>query len=161
MAFLTSNYKDTNKAVPTSGSFVNDRNSDVSIGLEMPLNLGQGGEGYFSTTKTTLLSVKENIRMLLQTELGERFMQPKLGTMIRRYMFEQFTEEVAASIKGHIVEAFEFWLPFVEIQDIQISMADDEGYQGGIGKNALSVYVKFNIKRDQNASDSIQVEIVR
>ena len=49
MAFLTSNYTDENKAVATSGSFVNDRNSDVSIGLLMPL-VNDGPEGYFGTT---------------------------------------------------------------------------------------------------------------
>ena len=160
MAFVTSNYTDENKAVATSGSFVNDRDSDVSIGLSMPLN-SDSGTGYFGTTKTTLMSVKENIRMLLQTELGERWMQPKLGVMIRRYLFEQFTEEVGVSIQGHIEDAFSYWLPFVDIQQLNVSMAEEEGWQGGIGKNALTVFVKFNIKKDPNSSDSIQVLIER
>ena len=160
MAFLTSNYTDENKAVATSGSFVNDRNSDVSIGLLMPL-VNDGPEGYFATTKTTLLAVKENIRMLLQTELGERYMQPKLGVMLRRYLFEQFTEEVAESIRGHIVDAFSFWLPFVEVTRLDVSMAADEGWSGGIGKNALTVSIDFYVNKDPNSSESIQVNIER
>ena len=160
MAFVTSNWQDDNKAVTTSGSFVDDRDSDVSIGLLMPLN-NDSGVGYFGTTKTTLLSVKENIRMLIQTELGERLMQPNLGIALRRYLFEQFTPEVGETIRAHIVDSFGYWLPFVDIQQLDVSMAEDEGWSGGVGKNALTVFVKFNIKKDPNSSDSIQVNIER
>ena len=160
MAFLTSNWQDRNKAVVTSGSFVDDRDSNISIGLRMPLQ-NEGSEGYFGTTKTTLSSVKENIRMLVQTELGERLMNPTLGISLRRYLFEPFTGEVAETIKQHMVDAFSFWLPFVDIQELNVSMAEDEGWSGGIGKNALTVFIKFNVNKDPNSSDSIQLNIER
>ena len=160
MAFLTSNWQDSNKAVVTSGSFINDRDSDVSIGLKMPLR-NDSGDGYFGTTKTTLLAVKENIRMLVRTELGERLMQPNLGIALRWYLFEEFTPEVAETIKAHIVDAFAFWLPFVEVQELNVDMAADEGWSGGVGKNALTVLIKFNDHKDPNSTDSIQVIIER
>ena len=158
MAFLTSNYTNENQAVATSGSFVNDRDSNVSIGLNMPLQ-NESFTGYFGTTKTTLMAVKENIRMLLQTELGERMMQPRLGVNIRRYLFEQFTEETSMDLKSHVIEAFSFWLPFVDITEFNVDMAADEGWQGGVGKNALTISITFNINKDPNSSESLQVNI--
>ena len=68
-----------------------------------------------------------------------------------------FTPDVAESIKAHMVDAFGFWLPFVEIQELNVDMAGDEGWSGGIGKNALTVFVKFNIKGSALGFESVNL----
>ena len=49
-------------------------------------------------------------------------MQPTLGLNLKRYLFENFTEELEDTIKNEILTTFKFWLPFVQVQDIKITM---------------------------------------
>ena len=41
------------------GSFVEDRDTNVNIGLDLPLHKEYGPNGYFATTKTTVDAVKK------------------------------------------------------------------------------------------------------
>ena len=76
--------KDTNK---TETPYIVDRDEDVFIGLDIPLHRGNDGNGNFGTTSTTLEAVKVDATNLLQTELGERVMQPTLGVKLKQYLF--------------------------------------------------------------------------
>ena len=110
---------------------------------------------YFAMTSTTLEAVKVNAINLLQTELGERLMQPQRGLNLRNYLFEQFTDELVLSIQNDIVDVFKLWMPFVEIRDIQINMDENDS----IGKNKMNINIVFNITRDPDTLESVQVEI--
>jgi len=135
--------------------FIQDRDENIFIGIDLPFRLSNGAEGYFASTESTIDAVKNNIRNLLQTNKGERFLQPTLGLNLRRYMFEQYTDELHFTIEDEIVETVSFWLPFVEIQDLEINMNENDE----ISKNKLNIKVLFNIKRDPNTLESVQVEI--
>ena len=74
--------------VPSSPGLAHDRDPETFIGIEYPLKRGDGINGYFESTTTTLQAAKTNVRMLLETSQGERLMQPQLGTGLRRYLFE-------------------------------------------------------------------------
>lgn len=135
--------------------YVSDRDESIFIGIDLPFRKSIGGDGYFASTTTTIDAVKNNIKLLLQTQQGERLLQPNLGMNLRRFLFEQFTQETLMDIETDIVDTFATWLPFVEIQDIKVSMDEN----GNIGKNKLSIYIEFNITRDPNTLESVQVEI--
>ena len=66
--------KDTSKK-----PFVEDRDSNIFIGIDLPFRKSDGSEGWFASTSTTIDAVKNNIRNLLMTHSGERLMQPNLG----------------------------------------------------------------------------------
>ena len=142
--------KDTSKK-----PFIEDRDDNVFIGIDLPFRRSDGKEGYFASTATTIEAVKNNIKNLLQTNKGERLMQPELGINLRNYMFEQITEETIINIQTDIIETFKIWLPFVEIQDIQVSANETDA----IGRNKLSVNTVFNITKDPTSLESVQVEI--
>tara|TARA_Y100000034_G_scaffold117655_1_gene157353 strand:+ start:887 stop:1330 length:444 start_codon:yes stop_codon:yes gene_type:complete len=139
----------------TKKPYVADRDELVFIGMDYPFHKSNGVEGWFASTDTTIKAVKNNIKMLLMTEKGERFLQPNMGMNFRRFLFEQFTDDTRIAIENEIVDTFSFWLPFVEIRDIEIFMGDDDA----VGKNRLSIKVLFNIKRDPNTLDSVQVSV--
>ena len=143
--------KDTSKK-----PFVEDRDSNVFIGIDLPFRKSDGIEGWFASTTTTIEAVKNNIRNLLSTHKGERYMQPNIGLNLRKFLFEQFTDELRLQIENDILDTFEFWLPFVQVKnlEVQMSSADD-----GTGKNTLMINVLFNITRDPNTLESVQVEI--
>jgi len=135
--------------------FVEDRDDRIFIGIDMPFRKSNGQEGYFASTTTTIDAVKNNIRNLVQTNKGERFMQPSLGIELRKYLFEQFTDESRISIENDITDALNFWLPFVVIKKLIVAM--DEEYD--VGRNKLKIDITFNINKDPNTLSSVQVDI--
>ena len=76
-----------------NNQFVEDQDTRVSVGIDFPFGRVPNQDGYFKTTKTTIESVKNNIRLLLKTEKGERLFQPNLGLALRRFLFEQINED--------------------------------------------------------------------
>jgi len=130
--------------------FVEDQDKRVSVGIEFPFGRsGGGGDGYFNSTKTTVDSIKNNIKLLLQTHRGERVFQPGLGMGLRNLMFEQMTEEITVQIENDIVDVFQRWLPFVELRDIQINQQDE--------LNQVNINLTFNLQRAPNSLESVQV----
>ena len=130
--------------------FIEDQDTRVSVGIDFPLGRVGGGDGYFKTTKTTVESIKNNIKLLLQTEQGERLFQPALGMNLRSVLFNQITEDSRIEIENNIVDTFNTWLPFVELRQIDV----DTGRQD---QNQIKINITFNIKRAPNSLDSVQV----
>ena len=66
--------KDTNRK-----PFIEDNDTNVFIGLDLPIRKSEGKEGFFACTKTTIEAVKNNIRNLLNTTPQERLYYPTFG----------------------------------------------------------------------------------
>jgi len=131
--------------------FIEDQDTRVSVGLSMPLGRQPGsGDGYFTSTKSTIDAVKEDIKMLLLTQQGERLMQPGLGMNIRRFLFEQITEDTVIEIENDIVGVFSRWLPFVSLNDIKVDLS-------GQDRNQIKIDIKFNIANAPNDLQSVGV----
>ena len=107
-------------------------------------------DGNFATTKTTMDAVRNDIKLLLMTQKGERLMQPNLGMNIRRFLFEQITEDITVQIENDIVDTFATWLPFVELREINIDKKDQD-------LNRLSIDIKFNIRNAPTELESVGV----
>ncbi len=127
--------------------FVEDLDTRISVGLDFPVARQAGDQmGYFATTKTTMDAIKNDIKLLLTTERGERLFQPFLGMNIRRFLFEQITDDTAIEIENDIVDTIQTWLPFVQLQDIEVDLGDQD-------RNSIKINVTFNI---QNAPTELQ-----
>ena len=137
--------------------FIEDRDDNVFIGIDLPFRKSDGIEGWFASTTTTIKAVKNNIRNLLNTHKGERYMQPNIGLNLRKFQFEQFTDELRLQIENDILDTFEFWLPFIQVRDLKVQMSDETA--GSVNNNKLIISVVFNITRDPNTLESVQVEI--
>ena len=133
-----------------NNQFIEDKDTRVSVGIDFPFAIVPNKDGYFATTKTTIESVKNNIRLLLQTQKGERVFQPNLGMNIRRFLFEQITEDTQVQIENDIVDTFATWLPFVELREIDIDTSNQD-------KNQINIKIVFNIKRAPNTIESVGV----
>ena len=136
--------------------YIEDNDTNIFIGLDLPIRKSDGKEGFFASTSTTIEAVKNNIKNLLSTDQGERLMQPKLGINLKKYLFDQVTDETIFTIQNEIFDTFKFWLPFVIINDMQIKTSDDDRT---IDTNTLSINIIFSIKQDPNTLDSVQVTI--
>ena len=127
--------------------FIEDNDSNVRIGIDLPIRKGNDIDGYFASTSTTIEAVKNNIKNLLYTNKGERFMQPNIGTNLRNHLFSQITEEALVQIQDDIISTFQFWLPFVQVKNIEVK--EDGNF------NRISLNILFNIKQDPNTLDSV------
>ena len=116
-----------------NNQFVEDQDTRVSVGIDFPFGRVPNQDGYFKTTKTTIESVKNNIRLLLKTEKGERLFQPNLGLALRRFLFQQINEDTNILIENEIVDTFEKWLPFVEIQELDVNIRRAPGSLESVG----------------------------
>ena len=132
--------------------FIEDKDTRVSVGIDFPFARVPNRDGYFKTTKTTVESIKNNIKLLLQTQQGERVFQPSLGMNLKQFLFEQITEDTSIQIENNIVDVFETWLPFVELRDIQINTDNQH-------KNKIDINITFNIKRAPSSLESVQVTL--
>ena len=121
----------------TKQNWVYDRDEATSIGLKLPMTLDNG---YDASTKTTIDAVKQNVLNLLNTEMGERVMHPNLGIRLKRFLFEPFSEEWVVKVQDQIIESINYWLPFVQLNDIQVNMSDDNS---DVGRSTMKISVHF------------------
>ena len=135
---------------PRTNQFIEDKDTRVSVGIDLPFGRQPDGDGYFASTKTTMDAVKNDIKLLLMTQRGERLMQPNLGMNIRRFLFEQITDDTEIEIENDIVDTFSRWLPFVQLNDILIDLKNQD-------RNQIKIEVKFNIANTPNELESVGV----
>ena len=141
---------DTNKM---KKPFINDRDETVSIGLKLPIKLDNG---FDASTTTTIDATTQNLKSLLSTEVGERVMQPSLGIKLKKFLFEQFSEDMILNIQDTIVQTVKNWLPFVIINDIKVEAINSST---GDFNHVLKVSVNFSLKKDPTSTESIQIKV--
>ena len=142
----------------TKSNVVIDRDKRVSIGIDMPFRLTANtasGSGYFASTFTTIDAVKNNIRLLLDTDQGERLMQPTLGVGLKTLLFDNITQETTSQVQLSITDTINTFLPFVTITKMDIEVEDNKG----LGPNSIYINLAFNINKDPSTHDSVQVTI--
>lgn len=88
-----------------------------------PLGLGLSS---FTPIYLTTDQAFENLKTLLLTKKGERYHQPTFGTRLLYILFEPNTELIKEQIETTITQPVSFWLPYIDIQDIDIITAEDD-----------------------------------
>tara|TARA_Y100000114_G_C11753446_1_gene325632 strand:- start:1056 stop:1424 length:369 start_codon:yes stop_codon:yes gene_type:complete len=108
----------------------------AKLGVRLPITRndinGYTMIGDFSTL------IKQNLKMLILTDPGERVMIPEFGVGIKSYLFENFTGETFTKIEADIRQQANIYLPVVSIQKI---LFDDSATEF----NTLSVAIVYSI----------------
>jgi phage baseplate assembly protein W len=132
--------------------FVEDKDTRISVGIDFPFARVPNEDGYFKTTKTTIESIKNNIKLLLQTQQGERVFQPRLGMGLRKFVFEQMNENTQVEIENNIVDVFQTWLPFVDLKQIDIDI-DSENQD----RNKIKIDITFALTKAPESLESVGI----
>jgi uncharacterized protein len=69
--------------------------------------------------------VRQAIRIVLETEPGERIMRPTFGAGLRRYLMEPNTVAVRALIQHDVEQALRTWEPRIELTAVEVTPGDD------------------------------------
>ena len=128
-----------------------NRNDDVYIGLEFPLD--HNLTGFFRQSKTIPQQVKSNIKNLLLTSKGERVFQPDFGCDLRDLLFEQINSETLDGVDNSIRIALDTWLPYVNKNDLII--VQDES-----NPNAITITLEYSTTLQPDALDNITFNLV-
>jgi phage baseplate assembly protein W len=91
---------------------------DYAIGITLPIQITNTA---FNQSFTTDAQAKSNLLNLLLTEKGERLMQPNFGNTFRQFVFEPNDESIVDRISDAIRNDVSFWLPYINIQSIDIN----------------------------------------
>lgn len=104
---------------------VNDTSNTNDIGLGVSFATG---DRLFSSIYTSREQTKENLKTLLLTSRGERYMQPNFGTDLLQILFEPSTDDFKMQVVDIVQRAITYWLPYIDIQNIDVKTAEDEPY---------------------------------
>jgi len=108
------------------------------------------GDG-FAMIKTIKKLIKQNLKMLLLTDPGERVMEPNFGIGIKRYLFQNFGFSTQAEIENKINEQVRIYMPAVKIKEINFGRVDPDN-------NVLGFSIVYSIP-DINIKDFLEFTI--
>lgn len=86
--------------------------------LSVALPVVQDGTDGFRMNKSLRDLVKQNLKMLVLTNPGERVMEPDFGVGIKQFLFQNFSEDTFSQIDSKIREQAAIYLPVISIQDV-------------------------------------------
>ena len=117
-----------------------------SIGIKLPIN--RDSVDGFLMLKTIQETVKQNFKMLILTNPGERVMEPNFGVGLHGLLFSGYHEGVETIIRNRIAEQTAIYLPAVEIVSVDFGQGRDT--------NTLNVIIQYKIPR-VGIQDSLQI----
>lgn len=92
-------------------------------GIGFPPRVGSDGRLAWSAGEA---NVRESIRIILLTELGERLMLPAFGGQLRSFLFEPNTIATRRLVREQIEQALRGWEPRIELQSVTVEADPDD-----------------------------------
>ena len=121
----------------------------TSLAPKLPITI-DSGDGY-TMIKTLKRLIKQNFKMLVLTNPGERVMDPEFGVGIRQFLFENFSSDVYTRIDFKIREQVSTYIPVISIKTIEFGASS-------IDENSLGVRIEYLIP-DIAVSDLLEFTI--
>ena len=129
-------------------------NVQKSYGLSYPLTKNVNS-GYFSKESGKEL-VRDNLKQLLSTHLGERVMLPGFGLNLNKYLFQPMDNLLFESIKNEIIGAVAKYAKNVKILKIGVYPLDDYGAEG---LQAMQIKLSVQVKEIEDTTFEVGVKI--
>lgn len=108
----------------------------ATLGVKLPITK-DSIYGYTMIDDLTTL-LRQNFKMLVLTNPGERVMIPEYGVGIRQYLFENYNASIESDIEARIRDQVKKYLPVITIN--RISFEDDsEKY------NTMHIKIQYSI----------------
>ena len=120
-----------------------------SLSVKLPLERSE--EDGFEMIKNFKTLIKQNFKMLLLTNPGERVMEPEFGVGLKQFLFENFSESTFAKIERKIMQQAKLYIPIVSIQEIEFTHLESNA-------NALNIRIKYSLP-NLNIKDLLEFTI--
>jgi|TARA_B100001093_G_scaffold415862_1_gene406364 hypothetical protein len=91
----------------------------MSITPKLPLNLGEN-ELYDSTDDVVVVT-RFHIKNIILTNPGEKISDPNFGVGVKRYLFENFSNNLVSSLNSRVRSQIARYAPTVEVLSLKVS----------------------------------------
>jgi len=118
-----------------------------SLAVALPLHIDSSTG--FKMIKDLKHLFKQNLKMLVLTNPGERVMAPKFGVGVKSYLFENFGHDTMAQLDNKIREQVRIYIPALQIQEITFGVTDPDN-------NHLGLQIRYSIP-GVGASDFLEI----
>ena len=126
------------------------------IAAELPLVVSNTFGAYNLVTDFQSLA-KQNLKMLILTNPGERMMDTNFGVGLRRFLFEQNESGTYAKIDEKIRQQVGSYLPYIQINQIEFLVPEDNP---DLFPHSIDLTIKFKIVPLQtNSVLNVQVDL--
>lgn len=122
----------------------------------LPLDYNQSNGPYTSLTDISDV-IKQNLKMLILTNPGERIMLPNFGVGIKRTLFENKSSSYNSLIQSKIKSQVSTYLPFININKITVSDLTENNTN--FFENAVQVSIYYTVP-SANMSDILNINII-
>jgi len=90
----------------------------LGTGWSFPVAVGPGDEVNMVAGDS---DIREAIRIILETDPGERVMRPDFGAGLRRLVFEPVNTSTMTLVQQRVEAALVTWEPRIEVQQVTVS----------------------------------------
>jgi len=123
-----------------------------SYNIRFPLKDDNDKKTYFQLNQITKDAFSSDLLLLLLTEKGERYYEPKYGTNLLKYIFEPNDDLTAQDIEQELKRTVSLYIPNLTIKSVDFNrLVDGEG--NPISENQLNVHIKFSYSEDAFSED--------
>lgn len=95
---------------------------DVKLGVDVQFQKS----GVFNSLTLTAQQAIANLKNLLLTRIGERYNLPLFGSRLTEILFQPSNEFTKQDINEAIREAVSLWAPYIVIENIDVTTAQDD-----------------------------------
>lgn len=82
--------------------------------------------------------IRQNLKMLILTNPGERVMIPEFGVGIQSYLFENFSDTIYIDIENAIKKQVRKYMPVVSIENVLFDTSEPDN-------NKLGISIRYSI----------------
>lgn len=127
---------------------------DKIYGLAYPFTKNLNA-GWFSKESGISL-VRNNLKQLLTTDLGERVMLPGFGLNLKKYLFQPMDEQLFERIKQEILSTIYKYATNVRVLKLRVLPVDSYGLEG---MQALRITLSVQLKDSEHTTFEVGVKI--
>lgn len=128
---------------------INSNNNEIALGVSI-----SNSNSLFNSLYDLRLQVKENLKTLLLTRKGERYMSPTFGTDLLDIIFQPNVEELKQDVYDIIAEAINVWIPKIQLVDIKTTTNVDDTTLN----NTVLVSITYSIVEDIYIPETLTIQ---
>lgn len=96
----------------------------AGISPKLPLSINKTDVGY-DLNKNLKQSIHQNFKHLLLTSPGEKVFDPNFGVGLKRFLFEQSSEQFESDVISRINQQVSRYMSFLQIKKITVKRSPD------------------------------------
>jgi phage baseplate assembly protein W len=118
-----------------------------TINIRFPLGDDPSTNKFFLMTETTKNALKSDLLLLLLTQKGERYYEPKYGTNLIKFIFEPNDGITSSEVEQEIKRTVSLYIPALTIDKVSFNLeTDQDGFK--IPDTQLNVNIRFTYTED-------------